>query len=837
MSRFYTNVYLFKDEILLRGYEEGQRVQQSIPYTPYLFVNSRTRDSEFRTLSGHPVDKLEFDSVRVAREFCEKYKEIENFPVHGLRNFVYTFIRDHYPGEIQYDQSKISVVSIDIETATEGGFPNIETANQPIISISLRKNGRTVVFGFNDYTPKSENVIYIKCGDETALLEKFLTTWESSQFSPDIVTGWNIEAFDIPYLVRRIRFVLDDKAAKRLSPWGKLNSRKYENGFGKEMEVFEPVGLAVLDYMLLYKKFSYTPQESYRLDHIAQYELGENKLDYSMYESMHEFYVKDFERFIDYNIHDVVLVDRLEEKMGFIKQVCALAFDAKVNLVDALTTVRMWDVIIHNYLLDKGTVIHHFEVDEKAEVGIEGAYVKDPINGFHDWVVSFDLNSLYPHLIMQYNISPETYRGMISGITVDGILNGQLNEPHIQKKMAEENIAVAATGCYYDRDFKGFLPTLMAKMYDDRSAWKKRMIAAKKKYEETPTKELEYEIAMCHNMQMAKKIQLNSAYGALGNRFFRWFDRKYAESITKSGQVSIRWMENNMNAYLNKLMKTEDVDYVIACDTDSMYLRLGPIINKVFPDGGDVHKMVEAVDQFAEQKIQPVIDKAYGELAKYVNAFEQKMFMKREAIANKGIWTGKKHYILNVYDLEGVRYQEPKLKIMGIEAVRSSTPSACRTNIKKALEIIMNTDEVTTQKFIADFRKEYMSLPFEEVAFPRSVKGLAKWARGTSYEKGCPIHVRASLTFNNLIKSKKLDKRIQLIQDGEKIKFAYLKMPNPVGENVIATTGELPKELDLQQHIDYNKQFDKSFIEPLSTILGAIGWHPEKISSLDAFFV
>jgi DNA polymerase elongation subunit (family B) len=532
----------------------------------------------------------------------------------------------------------------------------------------------------------------------------------------------------------------------------------------------------------------------------------------------------------------------MDDKLKFIEQVYALAYDGKVNYLDTFTSVRMWDVIIHNYLIDQNIVVPMFDPGEReGQEGIEGAYVKDPQTGLHKWVVSFDLNSLYPHLIMQYNISPETYKGTIARLNtdtgVDQILNGALNSPDVQELFAQ-NLTVAATGCYYDRDRQGFLPQLMEKMYNDRVLFKNLMLKAKRDYEVTPTYEIEKEISRCHNMQLAKKIQLNSAYGALGNRFFRWFDPRYAESITKSGQLSIRWMENKINIYLNKLFSTDGEDYVIAVDTDSMYITLDKLVQQVMPNASD-EKIVKFLDEVCEKKIEAYIDKCYAELATYVNAYDQKMKMKREAIANKGIFTAKKRYILNVYNNEGVQYTEPKLKMMGIEAVRSSTPAAIRDNFKAAINIIMNKNEDILQEYVADQRDEFKKLPFEDVAFPRGCKELEKWmdsGSGKIFKSGTPIHVKGAILYNHFIKEKKLQEKYEVVHKGTKVKFCYLKTPNYLGEHVISTPGKLPKELELDHLIDYDKQFEKAFLEPLSTILGVIGWEAEKRSTLEGFF-
>jgi DNA polymerase elongation subunit (family B) len=734
----------------------------------------------------------------------------------------------------------ISVVNIDIEVAADQGFPDIQTADKEITAITMKKNDMYVVLGCGEFTTDNPNVKYIKCNNEYALLLKFLDIWRSKTFSPDVVTGWNIDLFDIPYLVNRITKIHGVNFARKLSPWEILEERTITIS-GKDYQAYIPVGISALDYMQLYRKFSFTMQESYRLDHIANIELGERKMDYSEYDSLFDLYRKDFQKFVDYNIKDVDLVGRLDDKLKLIEQVLAIAYDGKVNYQDAFTSVRMWDVIIHNYLYNQKIVVPQMP-SSKKERQIIGAYVKDPQVGMHKWVVSFDLNSLYPHLMMQYNVSPETYVGHISAINgdegVQKILDGYLDEPSIRNQLVSSNVTCAASGCMFDKDYQGFLPKLMQKMYDDRVIYKKRMIEAKQQHEVNPTYETEKAIAQNHNMQLAKKIQLNSAYGALSNEFFRWFDPKLAESITLSGQLSIKWIEREMNKYLNKLFKTEKKDYVIACDTDSMYITLDSLVSQFFNESDEVGKIVEFLDRACEDRIEPFIESCYEQLSGYVNAYQQKMKMKREAIANKGIWTAKKRYILNVWNNEGVQYSEPKLKMMGIEAVRSSTPALCRVNIKKCINVIMNGTEEDTQQFIKNFRQEFGKLPFEDVAFPRGCKDLDEYSdRNTIYKKATPINVRSALLYNHMITKKGLDTRYQKINNGDKIKFCYMKLPNPIQENVFACPNTLPKQLEMDQYIDYDTQFDKAFVEPIKTILDAIGWQVEKKPTLESWFV
>jgi len=353
-------------------------------------------------------------------------------------------------------------------------------------------------------------------------------------------------------------------------------------------------------------------------------------------------------------------------------------------------------------------------------------------------------------------------------------------------------------------------------------------------------KQLVKNISKYKNLQLAKKVQLNSAYGAIGNQYFRFFDVRKAEAITMSGQLSIKWIERRLNEYLNKLLSTQEVDYVIASDTDSVYISFDALVRKCFEAGSDPVKITNFLDKVATEKLEPFIDKSYEELSVIMNAYSQKMIMKREAIADKGIWTAKKRYILNVYDNEGVRYAEPKLKMMGIETVKSSTPQSCRDALKKTISIIMNKNEKAAQDYISQFREEFGKLSFEEVAFPRSVSDLGKYddrsGSGLSIPKGCPIHVRGSLAFNHMLREHKLTKKYEVIKDGEKIKFCYLRMPNPIKQNIFSIMNTLPKEFNLSEYIDYELQFEKAFLDPLRAILDSVGWTFEKKSSLESFF-
>lgn len=827
---FYTNVVLVGNEILSRGYSNGKHYKNREEFYPTLYVKTNNK-SKFKTLEGNYVKEIKPGTIRETRDFISKYDKVDNFELYGNTRYINQYISENYPQEIKFDISKIKLITIDIEVASENGFPDVKSCAEELLTITIQdySTKEIITWGVKPFKSDRKNFTYHRCFSEQELLDQFIFWWENN--APEVITGWNCDLYDIPYIYGRMCRILGEKVAKQLSPWGIVTENEVIIK-GRTHSRYDIAGITILDYLELYKKFTYTNQESYRLDHIADVELGQKKLDHSEFDTFKEFYTKDWQKFVEYNIIDVELVDRLEDKMKLIELAITMAYDAKVNYNDVFFQVRTWDSIIYNYLKEKNIVIP-FKKDTKKDAKFAGAYVKEPIPGRYDWVVSFDLNSLYPHLLMQYNISPETYVDIRHPTaTVDKILNQSIDFSEYK------DYAVCANGAMYRKDIRGFLPELMDKMYNDRVIYKKKMITAKQQYEKTPTKELEKEIARCNNIQMAKKISLNSAYGAVGNEFFRYFKLENAEAVTLSGQVSIRWIENKLNQHLNKILKTEDKDYVIAVDTDSVYLNMGPLVESVYKGREKTtESVVTFLDKVCKVEFEKYIESCYQELADYVNAYEQKMQMKRENIAERGIWTAKKRYILNVWDSEGVRYSEPKLKIMGMEAVKSSTPAPCRTMIKEAFKIIMTKTEDDMINFIERCKKQFYSLPPEEISFPRSVNELTKYRSHVAiYEKGTPIHTRGALLYNYYIKDKGLDSKYPLINNGEKIKYCYLKKANPIRENVISFIQQFPKELGLNKYVDYDLQFEKSFIEPLKNILNCIGWNMEKTTTLDSLF-
>ncbi len=829
MMNFYKSVIEHKGKLLVRGIHDGKDYKEKIDFGPTLYSLTQ-KDSKFKTLDNRNLNPIKFKNINDARRF-RRDVATQNSPIYGLERFHYQYINEQFPENIKWDKKYIKIFTIDIETTVTDGFPDVENPTEEIICITVKNqtNKQILTWAIGDYKTDRTDISFIKCKNENVLLMEFMKFWLKNY--PDVVTGWNTKFFDLPYLMNRIKLVAGEKVANKMSPWGMIEKIEIMVR-GRPQTTYTLKGTVMLDYLDLYRWFIPTRQESYKLDYIGEVELGQNK-NVNPYSTFREFYEKDFQKFIDYNIQDVEIVDALEDKLGLIELALTVAYESKVNYDDIFSQVRVWDTLIANHLLKKNICIPPREEHSK-DTKYEGAYVKDPTVGQHKWVCYFDINSLYPHIIIQYNISPEKIIGQDpSGISVNKMLKQNIDLSHLKN----EHACITPNGAKFKNDSQGFLPEMMETMYNERVIYKKRMIKAKKEYQKTPTPELQREIARCHNIQWARKIALNSAYGAVGNQYFRFYDVRQASAITTAGQFIIRYIEQKVNDYMNKILKQdEDFDYIVASDTDSIYVTLDKLVEKTCK-GKNNEQICNFIDKVVNSRLEPYIEKCFNELSDYTNAFKNCMVMKREVIANKGIWVAKKRYMLNVLDDEGVRLSDPKLKIMGIEAVKSSTPQVCRGKIKEAIKIIMNKDEDTLQKFIADFKTEFDELSAEAISFPRSCNNIQKYKNpATIFSKGTPIHVKGSLIYNHKLKEMKLHKQYPYIREGDKIKFLKLIEANPFRFDVISYITTLPKEFELDKYIDRETQFEKTFLDPMRFILQAIGWSQEKKASLEAFF-
>src|SRR5210317_350757 len=826
---FYKSVIEHKGKLLIRGIHEGKDYKDKIDFGPTLYALTQ-QETEYKNLQGQFLKPITFKSIDAARRF-RRDVVTQNSPIYGLERYHYQYIGKEYPEDIKWDKDQIKIFTLDIETTCENGFPDVENPIEELLCISVKNhsNKQIITWGTGEYKTDRSDVTYVQCKNENQLLFEFMKFWIKNY--PDVITGWNTKFFDLPYLMNRIKMIAGDKVANKMSPWGLIKSEEIVVR-GRPQTAYTVYGITNLDYLDLYKWFIPQRQESYKLDFIGELELGRGKDDMP-YDTFKDWYTKDFQSFVDYNIQDVEIVDGLEDKLGLIDLSLTVAYESKVNYGDIFSQVRVWDTLITNHLMKKNICVPPRE-EHLKETKYEGAYVKEPQLGQHKWVVSFDINSLYPHIIIQYNISPEKIIGVkSSGVFVNKMLTQSTPLTHLKT----EGACLTPNGAMFKNDNQGFLPEMMETMYNERVIYKKRMLKAKKEYEKTKDPKLVREIARCHNIQWARKIALNSAYGAVGNQYFRYYDVRQASAITTSGQFIIRFIESKVNEYLNRILKTHDkIDYIVASDTDSIYVTLDKLVEKTCV-GKDNEQICNFLNKVVDSRIEPFLEKCFDELADYTNAFKNCMVMKREVIANKGIWVAKKRYMLNVLDEEGVRLSDPKLKIMGIEAVKSSTPQVCRGKIKEAIKTIMSKEQSDLHKFIAEFKKEFFQMSAEQISFPRSCNNLRKYRHSNDvFIKGTPIHVKGALIYNHQLKQFNLGRKYPYIQEGDKIKFLKLVEANPFKFDVISYITKLPKEFKLQEYIDYETQFEKTFLDPMRFILQAIGWEHEPKASLEAFF-
>jgi len=891
---FYTNVSFNKGRILLKGFDNGKRIQTSIPYQPYLFVQSTDPTSHYKTIFGAPVERVDFRTVGAARDYINKYKDVSNYNLFGMTQWIYPYIFDKYgtSGTIAYNRDQIRILYLDIETdtgkyeddfeirvrktpdsfetdttveqlykyidyevfdvkyerwttvmqssyITDIEYSPVADATKEINSVTFRIDGKNIVLGLYDYTPEDSNTTFIKCMHEVELLSKIIDIIR--KIDPAIVTGWNSSGYDIPYITNRIVRILGEDRAKELSPWGIIERRMIHDKFGQDFEQITWVGISSIDYMDTYKKFESATEESYALDYISEIQLGVGKLDYSEYGSLRALYILNRPLYYKYNIIDVERITQIEEKLKLFDVQLSLAYYMGVNYIDVFGTIRSWDSFIHSFLLRQGIVVPQSEIGEQEDK-IEGAHVKMPTPGLYEWVASFDVKSLYPSIARQCNISPETLIGTAPNVTVDAALNKTI-DPELIAQLKTENASLCGTGCLFDNSVEGFIAACMRQTYDERVVFQaehKKYVKLLNATDKTDPLYAVYEAktAYYRAQQQSRKIAINSLYGSFAARFFRWYDRRLAESITKTGQIAIRQVAAYINKFLNAYCGTVDIDYVLYIDTDSNYIELQRVVAK---NGWDKLPNVEIaalIDTFCKEHLRPVIDRAFDDLFEYLNHRTKVLDMARENIASRAIWTeAKKRYAMMVYDSEGTLYNPPKPKIQGHEAVKNSTPRELRKLLKEAIIILLIQDEEAVQKYVEQAEAEFKGLPFEVTAYNKNCNNLAKYSSEDSvFIKGTPINVRAALVYNRMLRLHNLDSKYPLIEEGSKIKYCHLILPNPTNSNVIGAPYELPPELKLESYIDYRTMFEKAFIKPMQSLTDAAGWNIEKVADLSDLF-
>lgn len=841
---WYTNVERQGNFILCRGYEaNGKPFFWKEEYKPRIFLPSPNSETnpKYMSLDDKPLSEFYPGTIDETRKFLDSFKDVANFDYFGMENPVYNYIADKFKSKVTYDQSKLNIGFFDIETESHNGFPDIEKTEEEVLIVSFHIKNKFHFFSsekYGVYKPHLDNIEAHSFKTEKEMLIAVINFWVSQKF--DIISGWNSEYFDIPYLVNRIKKVLGFEWVKKLSPWGIVRPKDVQTKHG-DIKSYNIVGVNHIDYLDTFKKFADDQVDNYKLDTVGREVLGVAKLDYSEYGALHLLYQQNFQLYGEYNIRDNEILALLEKKKKLFDMIVSLALNAKVNFIDVFKQTVLWDSIFYNHLLEKNIIIpkkerHHFTGK------IPGGFVKESRPDFYKWVMSFDLDSLYPHLIMGQNISPETFVEVIDVDIEDLVLGMDCDAIRHAKAM---NYALCANGSLFRKDKRGFIPEIMDVMYEERKEFKRLMLEKKgwlkaNEANLTPDEisETEDEINKLNVYQNVRKVCLNSAYGSLAQIGFRFFKPELASAITMAGQLAIRWADRHFNEMLQKAFGDKD-DYVLAADTDSAHVSFDKLVQKFQEKkpGAPISDIVEFLDGFAKKTCQPFIAAFYEKLAVYVNSYEQKMKMKREYIVESGVYLAKKKYIYNVHDAEGVRYKSPVIEVKGVELVRSNTPYFCRDKMMEVCKIVLRKTEADLIDYVAGVKKEFFGLTFDQVAQPTGVNGVSQYTDRTgNYIKGTPIHVRASILYNQMLKKKNIEKDHEKIKDGDKIKFCYLKLPNPTFENVIGTLYEMPKEFGIDEYIDYDAQFEKTFLAATKRICDARGWDIEKQDTLDDFW-
>lgn len=847
--------------ILFKYRKNGQSFTKKVDfYKPSLYVkaNESETDTEVKSVYGYPLKQMQFDGIRDAKDFVKSYKDVEGFNIEGNSNYGNQFIIEMYQGKMpEFDAKKIRVGILDIEVDAPE-FPEPAEAKWPINGVTFYDSFTDIYYAIGDveyiHNKESEvghlNVVYTTCPDELTIIRTMLIHFKEFQY--DLTTGWNSESFDMPYIVNRCYKIVGEKFTNQcLSPFGQIYLTEITGNFGKSQIKANIVGLPHLDYMQLYKKHIYVPRESYRLDFIASEELGESKTSYEDEGSLFNLYRENPQKFAEYNVKDVYLIAKLDKKLGLLSLTYTLAYYTLSNYEDTLGTVKLWEQLVAKHLYATGRV-PLFSNKNRETREFDGGFVKAPVPGFHEWVITEDLNSLYPHLEMQVNIGPETYiprdqlpdelLALKSKYTIDDLITGKADLSVVKKY----GLSMGANFEFYSKESMSLFSEIKRELYSMRKVYKKLMIKAQKDMEElkqqvasgvsSAKEELEAVESLNNNLQMGMKILLNAGYGALGNEHFLYFKVENAEAITTTGQLVNQWTCSRVNEYLKKLLGTDEEVWIYG-DTDSGMFTLKAFHDKVLANVEDTNTKVDIINQFIETKIAPFIQKCTDELAEYLNSYENKMVWEREVIAESMVIVSKKRYAMKVWDQEGVRFKgKPKYKIMGLEAVKSSTPSWSRAYLKECYQIALDNDKDRLHAKVDEIRKEFFEkLSVHEIAIPRGVNNIDKYVDNvTVYAKGTPKNVKAAIIHNWLVDKKGLS--IQKITDGNKIKYIDLKRPNPIGQDVIGFSWFLPQEFELDRYVDRHTVFDSSFLSPLQNFLDSIKWSHEPMVDLSDFF-
>jgi len=819
-------VHIWDDEL---GY-------YTIPHKPYAYV--KDRNGQHISLYGDKLKKVtqfnpntpnlfESDVPVETRVLVDKYAESEEL------------------------SNNHRLMNIDIEVEVTDGFPDHKKATNKITSIAIYLSSTDTYYAFvldekDKLRLKSKDNIIIESFDnELELFKRFLQVYLEDE--PTIITGWNIDTFDMPYLYSRIMVVAGKGAADLLSPIKIVEWNKHRKRY-----MF--AGVSCLDYYSLYRLFTYTQLSSYRLDAVAEFELSENKIEYTG--TLNDLYENDIDKFVEYNIHDVRLVKRLNDKLDFIEMARGVCHVGHVPYEDVYFSSRYLEGAILVYLKNLGVVAPNKPPrPEKMDDGdkFAGAYVQPPQRGKHDWVFDLDITSMYPSVIMSLNISPETKIGKLSGwdakeymrgdkktytLTSGDKEMGKLTESELKDFFDNNKVSVSSNGVLYRSDKKGLIPALLEKWFDTRVEYRKLM----KKFGDAGD---EQKYTYFKSRQLIQKVVLNSLYGVLGLPVFRFYDLDNAEATTLTGQELIKFTKDIGNHFYNNELGTKD-DYCIYIDTDSVFYSALPLVKKRFPNiDYDSETMMSKRILDVADEMQTYLNKSYDYFGKkFLNLDKHRFEIKQELIAKSGLFIVKKRYGMKIINDNGVKVN--KLHVKGLDLVRSNFPKAMGELLKNVLEdILANVPKEKIDERIINFKDSMKLVDFDRIAMPTGVKNLKKYTAGkngnfTQFAKGSPAHVKAAINYNDLLGHFGCGKQYEQISEAQKIKWVYLK-PNELAMESCGYKGyeDPPQIIEfIKTYIDHKKMYAQMLEKKIMMFYETLKWDVpvNKKTSLERFF-
>lgn len=821
--------------------DDGNRIRFETTVEPYLYVEGH---GNYESIFGTKLIKKKFNNQYSRYKFLKDSgikRVFENLPLPQQ------FLVDTYwkvNEELEFNKHPIKTMFIDIETYSPDTFPDIINANHlvNVITIYDSLSDKFITWGLKDYNNTQDDVTYVKCADEKDLFKAFIQHLELDY--PDILSGWNSEFFDIPYIVNRCRRILGDEWVDRLSPTGNVYSRTIRGQFGQEQVKWYIEGVSLIDYLDVYKKFTQGLRESYKLDAIGEAELGQNKVEFGNM-NLATLSDDDWQTFVDYNIQDVRLLKHLEVKLKYIELIRMLAYTGLTTFEMAMGALSVINGATAIRGRRRNQIIHTFIRNEDTGKN-PGAYVGEPLNGFQENIVSFDANSLYPNVMISLNISPETKVGKIEEKTDKDVtirhVNGKtftLPMSNFIKFVHDEEIAISRANVLFTQKRKGVMPEILDEYYSKRVEIKKELTALKHVYSKNKNKATKVKIDQLDSKQLCIKIFINSIYGYFGNKHAPFGDDDIAASITLTGQSVIKKSNDLLKNYITERVNITDEAVLNGCviynDTDSSYISIKSIIDNtdiefMGPDGkltAAVHTEVQSIEDYLNKHI-----KVWG--TKNLNSKDCRFVFKREVIADVGVFLQKKRYVMHILDDEGIEMD--KYKYTGVEVVRSTMPAAIKPYVKNIIETMLSTQDITkTNNVLNEAYKTFKSLPVEDIAFVSGIKNYEKYASecdGFKTAKGMPGHAKAAYYHNLLLKKFNIENEYESISSGDKVRYFYVEKPNAYNIGNVAYKYYYPDQFKKVFHIDYEKMFEKIIFSAIERFYVNVNWSVQKPGSL-----